>query len=126
MKGRWFRWGVALGSALPGVTLVLRSTDSGRFRQSVSGDNGTFQFLGMAPGNYQIEPELQRFRRDQTTVTLINEAQNIEVSPALTDGRGGFVVPNASAAVYTDMVEIPSFRTLRREVAVGPGSQIAH
>ena len=38
------------GAVLPGVTLVLRSTDSGLYRQGVSGPNGVYQFTGMLPG----------------------------------------------------------------------------
>ena len=51
------------GAVLPGVTLVLRSTDSGLYRQGVSGPNGVYQFTGMLPGMYQIEVELSGFRK---------------------------------------------------------------
>ncbi len=55
------------GAVLPGVTLILRSTDSGLFRQSVSGANGVFLFTGMVPGMYQIEAELPGFKKYQRT-----------------------------------------------------------
>lgn len=53
------------GGVLPGVTLILRSTDSGLFRKGVSGANGVFLFTGMVPGMYQIEAELSGFRKYQ-------------------------------------------------------------
>jgi hypothetical protein len=51
------------GAVLPGVTLILRATDSGLYRQGVSGPNGVYQFTGMLPGMYQIEVELSGFRK---------------------------------------------------------------
>jgi len=60
------------------------------------------------------------------TVTLVSEARATRSAPAVTDTAGGFVFPNVTADTYTIQVEMPSFRTLRREgVAVSPGSTIA-
>jgi hypothetical protein len=45
------------GGALPGVTVVLRGQETGLFRETVSTQNGTYNFVGMTPGVYQVEAE---------------------------------------------------------------------
>jgi hypothetical protein len=51
------------GASLPGVTIVLRHQESGLFRESVSGGDGTFFFSGMTPGVYQVTAELASFKK---------------------------------------------------------------
>ena len=60
------------------------------------------------------------------TVTLISQTRGTTSAPVTTNGEGDFVFPNVTADTYTIQVEMPSFRTLRREgVQVSPGSIIA-
>ena len=51
------------GAVLPGVTLVLRSIESGLYRQGVTNANGVYNFTGVLPGMYQIEVELAGFKK---------------------------------------------------------------
>jgi hypothetical protein len=91
VKRRWFSWTVALGSALvllalpgslfaqatsgvtgrvldeqgaavPGAAVVLRNQESGRFRETVSGSNGSFSITGVNPGLYRLEVNLSGFQ----------------------------------------------------------------
>lgn len=49
------------GAVLPGVTVVVRHQESGLFRESVTGADGTFLMSGMTPGVYEVTAELQGF-----------------------------------------------------------------
>jgi len=51
------------GAVLPGVTVVVRHQESGLFRESVTGADGTFLMSGMTPGVYEVTAELQGFKR---------------------------------------------------------------
>jgi Carboxypeptidase regulatory-like domain len=53
------------GAALPGVTIVVKNEESGLFRESGSGPDGTFFMSAMIPGTYEISAELQGFRKYQ-------------------------------------------------------------
>ena len=47
------------GAVLPGVTVVVRNQETGMFRETASGPDGTFIASGLAPGTYQVNAELQ-------------------------------------------------------------------
>jgi hypothetical protein len=53
------------GAALPGATIVVRNEETGMFRDSISGPDGTFLLSAMSPGTYEISAELQGFRKNQ-------------------------------------------------------------
>ena len=50
-------------AALPGVTIVARHQDSGLFRETTSGPDGSFHLSAMNPGVYEITAELAGFKR---------------------------------------------------------------
>ena len=51
------------GAVLPGVNVVVRNQDTGMFRETVTNADGTFFVSGIVPGMYQIEAELQGFKK---------------------------------------------------------------
>ena len=51
------------GAVLPGVTIVVRHQESGLFRETVSGADGTFLMSGMTPGMYEVTAELASFKK---------------------------------------------------------------
>ncbi|MGH9203682.1 MAG: carboxypeptidase regulatory-like domain-containing protein, partial [Vicinamibacterales bacterium] len=53
------------GAVLPGVTIVVRDQASGRFRETVSSADGSFHLSAMNPGLYEVEAELQGFKKYQ-------------------------------------------------------------
>lgn len=67
------------GGALPGVVVVARNQDSGVFRQSVSAENGTYQFPGLTPGVYQVEAELSGFNKYQRTNLRLEVGKTVVV-----------------------------------------------
>src|SRR5262245_34791580 len=50
------------GGLLPGVTIVVRHQDSGLFRETVSGVDGSFLLSAMTPGVYSVTAELSGFK----------------------------------------------------------------
>ena len=51
------------GAAIPGVAVVVRNQDTGMFRETVTNADGTFFVSGIVPGMYEIEAELQGFKK---------------------------------------------------------------
>ena len=51
------------GAMLPGVTVTVRNQDTGMFRETVSGQDGTFIVGGIVPGRYELSAELQGFKK---------------------------------------------------------------
>ena len=111
------------GAALPGVALVARHQDSGLFRETVSGSDGSFFLSAMTPGVYELSAELTGFkkyqRRDlalavgrtaQADVPLevggIEEAITVTGEAPLVDTSSKAIGGNVSAKEF---IEIPSF-----------------
>src|SRR5687767_14246762 len=42
------------GAVLPGVSIVVRHQESGLFRETITGADGTFLMSGMTPGMYEV------------------------------------------------------------------------
>src|SRR4030095_10097935 len=50
------------GNVLPGATIVITNEDTGIYRETTSGGDGTYIATQMVPGRYQIVAKLQGFR----------------------------------------------------------------
>lgn len=53
----------AQGGVLPGVTVVVTNQASGMFRETLSGEDGSFIASGLVPGTYRVTAELQGFKK---------------------------------------------------------------
>jgi hypothetical protein len=51
------------GAVMPGVAIVARDQNSGIYRETVSGADGSFFLAQMRPGVYEITAELQGFKK---------------------------------------------------------------
>ena len=51
------------GAVLPGVNIVIRNQDNGTFRETVTNPDGTFFISGVIPGIYQIDAEMQGYKK---------------------------------------------------------------
>ncbi len=51
------------GAVLPGVTIVVRHQESGLFRETITGADGTFLMSAMTPGMYEVSAELASFKK---------------------------------------------------------------
>ena len=70
------------GSLLPGVTVTVRNQQTGMYRETASGADGSFIVSGVAPGTYQMVAELQGFKKFERKdlVLEVGKTATIEVS----------------------------------------------
>ena len=70
------------GAVLPGVTVTVRNQDTGMYRETVSGSDGSFIATGIVPGKYQVVAELQGFKKfDRRDLALeVGKTATIEVT----------------------------------------------
>jgi hypothetical protein len=76
------------GTALPRVTVTVRSKESGAERQAVTAPDGTFTVGGLAPGVYQIsvqDPGFVPFQREVTVAAGERTALDIALSFTVAD-----------------------------------------
>jgi hypothetical protein len=60
------------------------------------------------------------------TVTLVNEAQGTRFEPVVTSVSGDFVFANVASGTYAIVIEMPSFKKLKRSgVVVSAGERVA-
>lgn len=67
------------GAALPGATIVARHQESGLFRESVSGTDGTFLFSAMTPGVYTVTAELAGFRKHEARDVRVEVGRAVQI-----------------------------------------------
>src|SRR5688500_3333192 len=66
---------------LPGVSVVVTHQDSGTFRETVTGADGTYFVTGLGPGLYRVAAELagfERFAQDDVSLQL-GSTQSLEI-----------------------------------------------
>ena len=51
------------GAVLPGVNVVIRNQETGLFRETVTNADGTYFVSGIVPGIYQIDAEMQGYKK---------------------------------------------------------------
>jgi hypothetical protein len=69
------------GAMLPGVTVTVKNQDTGMFRETVSGPDGTFIVSGIVPGRYEVSAELQGFKKfvRQDVIFELGRTTSLEV-----------------------------------------------
>lgn len=66
------------GAVIPGATVVLTNTDNGVSRTTVSGPQGEYRFVSIAPGPYEITASAKGFATHKVAVTLsTNQTMNV-------------------------------------------------
>ncbi len=75
----------AQGAVLPGVTVTVTNQNTGMFRETVSGGDGSFIASGLAPGTYRAAAELQGFKKfDRQDLRLeVGKTTSIDVTLAV-------------------------------------------
>ena len=111
------------GAALPGATIVAKNEETGMFRDSISGPDGTFLLSAMSPGTYEISAELQGFRKNQVRGIRLEVGRTATVEVRLEVGAltESVTVVGASPVVDVtskeiggnvqsqELVDVPSF-----------------
>jgi outer membrane receptor protein involved in Fe transport len=123
--------------AVPGVAIVVTHQESGTFRETVSGQDGTYFVTGIVPGPYRITGELQGFKSFMQDVRLqigetftldltmevgtVTESVTVTGEAPLVDVTSTQVTGSVSSA---EMTELPSAnRSVMGFVALLPGVQ---
>src|SRR5438445_7860232 len=74
------------GGVLPGVSIVVKNLGTGNSRETLTDDRGQFDVSGLAPGRYQIDAELQGFRKFSQGPVTVQVNQETRVNPTLSVG----------------------------------------
>ena len=76
----------AQGGVLPGVTVTVRNQDTGMYRETVSGDDGSFIATGIVPGRYEVSAELQGFKKFNRRDLVLEVGKTASIDVALEVG----------------------------------------
>jgi hypothetical protein len=127
------------GAVLPGVNIVITHVESGTFRETVSGADGTYFVNGLPPGRFRITGDLVGFKKTtledvmltlgatltvelklevgdvQETVTVTSEAPQVDFTSAQVGGN----------VASKEILDLPSpTRNFIAFVAMLPGVQL--
>lgn len=99
------------GSVLPGVPIVVRHQESGLFRETVSGSDGSFFFSAMTPGVYEIAAELSGFKKYQRRDVRLEVGKQTAIDVQLEVGgiEESVTVTGESPLIDTSSKEIGGF-----------------
>lgn len=68
------------GNVVAGATVNLTSSDRGITRTATTGENGTFQFPSLLPGDYRLEIEAAGFKKTATEIkALVDTPANVTI-----------------------------------------------
>ena len=62
----------AAGDMIPGVTVTIRSADTGLVRTAVTNESGEYLFVLLPPGSYTVEAELAGFKKVERPGVTVN------------------------------------------------------
>jgi hypothetical protein len=96
------------GAVLPGVIVVVRNQETGMFRETASGEDGTFIASGIVPGTYQVTAELQGFKKfERKDLRLeVGKTSSIDVTMAVGSVEETIIVKAESPLVDVTSKEI--------------------
>jgi hypothetical protein len=92
-------------AVLPGVTVVVRNQETGMVRETVSGSDGSFIASGLVPGTYQVNAELQGFKKfERKDLRLeVGKTSSIDVTMAV-----GSVEETVTVTTESPLVDVTS------------------
>ncbi len=80
------------GAVMPGATVVASNDATGFKRQSVVSSSGDFSLVGLQPGEYTVNVEMQGFKRYSAKDLKLEVDQNIRLDVKLEVGNVAEVV----------------------------------
>ena len=92
------------GAVIPGVVVTATHMATGQTRSAVTGESGTYVFVLMAPGEYNLRAEIQGFKVDVRTGLILQLNQKARVDFRLQIGAVSETVEVSARAVilHTD------------------------
>jgi hypothetical protein len=76
----------AQGGVLPGVSVTITNQATGMFRETISGEDGSFIAGGLVPGTYQLTAELQGFKKFERKELRLEVGKTTSVDVAMVVG----------------------------------------
>lgn len=93
----------AQGGVLPGVAVTVTNQDSGMFRNTVSGEDGSFIASGLVPGTYVVSAELQGFKKFERRDVRLEVGKTTSLEVELQVGGLEEVVNVTAASPLVDL-----------------------
>lgn len=87
------------GAAVPGATVTISNPETGFTRSTTTGDDGNYNFPGIAPATYRLEVEAANFKRLVNSNVQALVESPIEVTLALEPGDVSAVVDVTSNTI---------------------------
>src|SRR5688572_23142353 len=75
------------GSVIPGATITMRNTETGRTHQAVSDGSGNFVFTLIPFGMYEVTAEAKGFKKQTVTNVLLRVNDNRKITFTLDVGQ---------------------------------------
>ena len=98
----------AQGSAVPGVTVTARNTDTGFVRTEVSDAEGAYRLQALPVGTYDLAAELSGFNKFERKALVVNVGQNValDVTMAVAGVTESVVVTGETPLINTTSSEV--------------------
>jgi outer membrane receptor protein involved in Fe transport len=93
----------AQGGVLPGVTVTVRNQATGMYRETTSGEDGSFIASGLVPGTYEVVAELQGFKKFDRRDLLLEVGKTSSIDVAMEVGSLEEVVNVAAESPLVDV-----------------------
>ncbi len=104
------------GAVVPGATVTARSLTTNITRTTVSGDNGTYRFIALPPGDYEVAAEAPTFKRVVITPVTLTVGQSADLRINMEIGE-----QDVTVTVTGDSVEL--IETTRTTVSTTIGQE---
>ena len=110
----------AQGAGIPGAAVTIRNQETGMFRETVSGSDGTYFIGAVTPGKYQVTAELQGFKKQSLSDVLLEVGKTATLDVQLSVGaiEESVTVTAESQLVDTSSKEIGGNISARELVAL--------
>src|SRR3954471_15297046 len=95
----------AQGGVLPGVTVTVRNQDTGMYRETRSGEDGSFIATGLVPGRYEVVAELQGFKKFNRRDLVLEVGKTATIEVAL---EVGALTETVNVTTQSPLVDVTS------------------
>ena len=93
------------GGVLPGVAVTVKNQDTGMFRETTTGPDGSYLVSGIVPGRYEVSAELQGFKKASLTDVRLEIGKTTTLDLQLTVGG---LQETVSVSADTPLVDVTS------------------
>jgi len=102
---------------IKGVKVTVTNADTGAQRESVTDDNGRYNFVGLPPGKYKLTVDgganFAAYQNDSIVLT-VGESATFDPTLALKSGKETVMVSTETAPIETQKTEVSDTVTQRR------------